>query len=320
MPTKQAHFVPQTYLRGFIFDEKKERVYAYNSRSKLITPTKIDTICSQNYLYRIKDADGNDSDEIEEALANDIEPKYQGWLNAVRSRKWLDNSTIADISVFIALQHLRVPGSMAFFEEVGERALKDAAKEELSKLLYDEDARKALMDEFKTEEPKRFRRMMVDNPDFDGQLTKQNIQNMIDEKGLELTVDIGKNNVIRGIFEQILPVADEFMRRGWHMIFAPEGHEFITSDMPAFVAKRLPGGVIHFSYGGFGRLDSEVIFPMAKDVCIVVRGPEYFQKSGVVSPAEVDMINRMVSSRPNLQYLISSSRDLIEHYHRYLQS
>jgi hypothetical protein len=112
MATKQAHFVPQTYLRGFLFDEKKERVYAYNSRSNLITPTKIDKICSQNYLYRIKDKDGKDSDEIEEMLAKDIESKYQGWLNTVRLGEWIDNATIADISIFIALQHLRTPSKI----------------------------------------------------------------------------------------------------------------------------------------------------------------------------------------------------------------
>lgn len=319
MATKQAHFVPQTYLRGFLFDEKKEKVYAYNSRSKLITPTRIDKICSQNYLYRVKDKDDNDSDEIEEMLAKDIEPKYQGWLDAVRSGKWLDNSTIADISVFIALQHLRVPSTMAFFEEMGVNALRNAAKDELLKLL-DDDARKAMMDEFKRDDPARFEKLLKENPDFTGELSKQDIQDMIDENNMKLTVDIGKNNVIRGIFEQVLPIADTFIRRGWHIMFAPDGYEFITSDMPAFVAKRMPDGVIHFSFGGFGRLDSEIVFPMAKDVCIVINGPEYFQKAGVVTPAAVDIINRMVSSRPNLQYLISAQQSLVERYSRYLSS
>ena len=317
MPTKQAHFVPQTYLRGFLFDEKKEKVYAYNSRSKLITPTRIDKICSQNYLYRVKDKDDNDSDEIEETLAKDIEPKYQGWLDAARSGKWLDNSTIADISIFIALQHLRVPSTMTFFEEMGVKALKDAAKDELSKLL-DDDARNAMMDEFKNEDPARFEKLLKENPDFTGELSKQDIQNMIEENNMKLTVDIGKNNVIRGIFEQVLPIADTFIRRGWHIMFAPDGYEFITSDMPAFVAKRVPNGVVHFSFGGFGRLDSEIVFPMAKDVCVVISGPEYFQKSGVVTPLAIETINRMVSSRPNLQYLISSQRPLVEKYSRYL--
>ena len=317
MPTKQAHFVPQTYLRGFLFDEKKEKVYAYNSRTELVTPTRINKICSQNYLYRVKDKDDNDSDEIEDTLAKDIEPKYQGWLNAVRPGKRLDNATIADISVFIALQHLRVPSTMGFFEEMGVKSLKDAAKAELSKLL-DDDARRLMMDEFKKEDPIRFEKLVSENPDFTGEISKQNIQDMIDENDIKLTIDIGKNNVIRGVFEQVLPIADVFMRRGWHIMFAPEGYEFITSDMPAFVAKRVPNGVIHFSYGGFGRMDSEIVFPMAKDVCVVISGPEYFQKAGVVTPAAVDIINRMVSSRPNLQYLISAQKSLVEGYSRYL--
>ena len=319
MATKQAHFVPQTYLRGFLFDEKKERTYAYNSRSKMITPTRIDKICSQSYLYRVKDKDDNDSDEIEEMLAKDIEPKYQGWLNTVRLGEWIDNATIADISIFIALQHLRTPSTMDFFEETGIKFLKDVLKDELSKLL-DDNARKAMMDEFKKDDPARFEKLLKENPDFTGELSKQDIQDMIDENNMKLTIDIGKNNVIRGIFEQVLPIAEKFIRRGWYIMFAPDSYEFITSDMPAFVAKRMSNGVIHFSFGGFGRLDSEIVFPMAKDVCIMISGPEYFQKAGVVTPETVDIINRMVSSRPNIQYLISAQRSLVERYSRYLTS
>ena len=171
MATKQAHFVPQTYLRGFLFDEKKERTYAYNSRSKMITPTRIDKICSQSYLYRVKDKDDNDSDEIEEMLAKDIEPKYQGWLNTVRLGEWIDNATIADISIFIALQHLRTPSTMDFFEETGIKFLKDVLKDELSKLL-DDNARKAMMDEFKKDDPVRFEKLLKENPDFTGELSR----------------------------------------------------------------------------------------------------------------------------------------------------
>lgn len=143
---------------------------------------------------------------------------------------------------------------------------------------------------------------------------------MIDENNMKLTIDIGKNNVIRGIFEQVPPIAEKFIRRGWHIMFAPDSYEFITSDMPAFVAKLMPDGVIYFSFGGFGRLDSDIIFPIAKDVCIVINGPEYFQKVGVVTPETVDIINRMVSSRPNIQYLISAQQPLVKKHSRYLTS
>lgn len=320
MATKQAHFVPQTYLRGFLFDEKKEKVYAYNLQSRRIAPTRIDKICSQNYLYRVKDGDGNDSDEIEEMLAKHIEPKYQDWLDAVRLGKQLDNSTLADISIFIALQHLRVPSTIDFFEETGRKALKDAFKDELSRLLDDDNARKSIMDEFRRDDPARFEKLLKESPSFTGELSRQDIQDMIDENNMKLTIDIGKNNVIKAVFEQVLPMADQFIRRGWHIMFAPEGYEFITSDMPSFVAKRVPSGVIHFSFGGFGRLDSDIVFPMAKDVCIVINGPKYFQRAGVVKPVAVDIINRIVSSRPNLQYIISSQRNLVEEYSRHLPS
>ena len=82
----------------------------------------------------------------------------------------------------------------------------------------------------------------------------------------------------------------------------------------------LPIGVIHFSFGGFGRIDSEIIFPMAKDVCIVIDVADYAQESGIVTQVAMEIINRMVASRPNLQYLISSQKSLVEKYSKYLRS
>ena len=56
--TKKQHYVPQVYLRGFSVDSKRVWSYAVNSiENGRCVP--IESVCRENYLYEIKDNDGN---------------------------------------------------------------------------------------------------------------------------------------------------------------------------------------------------------------------------------------------------------------------
>ena len=56
--TKKQHYVPQVYLRGFSGDSKRVWSYAVNSiENGRCVP--IESVCRENYLYEIKDNDGN---------------------------------------------------------------------------------------------------------------------------------------------------------------------------------------------------------------------------------------------------------------------
>ena len=56
--TKKQHYVPQVYLRGFSGDRKRIWSYTVNSiENGRCVP--IESVCRENYLYEIKDNDGN---------------------------------------------------------------------------------------------------------------------------------------------------------------------------------------------------------------------------------------------------------------------
>jgi hypothetical protein len=312
---KKAHFVPKAYLKGFTYDKSHKMVYAYNKKAGMFN-SSITDICTKKYIYRLEIAAAGGLDFIEKMLGSEIEPKYSGWVSSIRDKKPLDNSSLADLSIFIVLQHLRVPGSLEFLRSQQVSALKDYAKEKLSELL-DENARNELWKTFQDERPAQYQQIIKDHPEYKDHLSEEVIRKMINEDGVKLNIDPGKNNILSSMLDLVSPVADKFIRRGWNFLFASEGTEFITSDMPAFVAIPTGDGVLHFTQGGFGRSDAVIFFPVAKDVCAVIGGAEYSQKFYLATPEKVDEINRIVATRPSLLYLISSSKELVEKYYIY---
>lgn len=312
MSVQQAHFVPQTYLRGFSFDKKRKKVYAYNTMTGDIRPSAIDTICSQRYLYQIKDADGMPSDEIEDFLAKEIEPRYSGWLERIRRKEALDNPAIADLAHYVALQHVRVPDSLSHTEEIGEQAFRETANEQWAKLLDDQEREKVLK-ELEEAYPEEFAELRRKFPDFSGKLSRQDIQDIIDGRGYELEIDIGKNNIIATMLKSISFVAEQIVSSGWTFISAPEGKEFITTDMPCYVMIPVPGGAISFKQGGFGHPGAHVVLPLAKDVCLLIKQGDYYQKFGVCKPDFVDQIN-LLTAKHYKQYIIGSHKPVIEPY------
>lgn len=312
---KKAHFVPKAYLKGFSYDKERKMVYAYNKKAGIFN-TSIRDICTKKYIYRLEVAEDGNLDFIENTLAGEIEPKYSGWVSTIQDRKYLEKSAIADLSTFIALQHLRVPGSIEFIRNQQIKDLKDFAKDELKDLL-DKSERDKLWADFKKERPEYYRKAIKQHPDWQDTLPEEIVQKMIEEDGMELQIDPGKNNTLIAMMDSILPVADLFMRRKWNFLFAPKGSQFITSDMPAFVAIPMPQGVVHFEYGGFGRGDASIFFPISKKVCAIIDGDVYEQNFYKTTKKKVNEINRIIASRPSLDYVISSSEKLVVKYSKF---
>lgn len=312
---KKAHFVPVSYLRGFTHDDKNKMTYAYSPKAGVFT-TSIRDICTKKYIYRLEEAEDGNLDYIEDTLANKIEPKYLQWLKTIEEKRALDNPAIADLSIFITLQHLRVPGSLKFLHDQQVAAWKGYAKEQL-KELYKDAERDSLWKAFQREQPEHYEQVIAQYPEWKNGLPKEIIEKMVNEEGITLKIDPRKNNVLVSMIDLIMPTADQFLRRTWNFLFAPDGTEFITSDMPAFVAIPTGKGVIHFTQGGFGRTDAVIFFPLSKNVCVVIGGTEYVQNFYLATDEKVDEINRIVATRPVLTFLISSSKELVEKYSKY---
>jgi hypothetical protein len=310
MSTQQAHFIPQTYLREFSFDLKRKKVYAYNEKTGDVRPSSIDTICSRRYLYQVQDADGAPSDEIEDYLAKEVEPRYADWLALIRQKERLENSVIADLAHYVALQHVRTPTSLDHTEDLGKQVFIESTNEQWAKLLED-DERRRVMAKMEKAHPEVFAKARQQNPDAEEYLTRQDIQDIIDGKGVELQIDVGKNNIIKSMLEQVSFIAEKIVASGWNFVFAPEGKEFITTDKPAYVMIPALGGVVTFKVGGFGRPGAGVVFPLARDVCLMIEQGDYYQKFGTARPEWVDRINGLTAAHHE-QYIIGHTEAVVQ--------
>ena len=79
-----------------------------------------------------------------------------------------------------------------------------------------------------------------------------------------------RNNFISDLLELAEQGAGVLLRKSpWRILRPPEGVEFVTSDNPLVTFVLLGNGVLHPGYG-FGREDSDALFPLAPDACLLM--------------------------------------------------
>jgi len=256
-PSKQ-HYLPQVYLRGFAHDNEKLKVYSLKQPYAKISSKSIKGICYEPGLYDTDDENGEKTDEIEKVFfAKHIEPIFNRLLATVKDKKWLSNSDIADLSIYISLQLLRLPSSF--------RVINNLMTDSLVKNGY-----------HKIE-------------------TLPNNKETIDDR--EVILKISKDDTIRAAFSLATPLSDKLCRMKWIFMFAPRGTAFITSDMPVAVISPESNGYSRTDFGGFGLPGAITIFPLSKDICIFLQNGDYGQSFPTISKHATKDINGVMSDK-----------------------
>lgn len=302
MPAKQHHYLPQTYLRGFLCDAEKEKVFAYHRFTKKITTSKISEICSKNKLYEVIDENGNKSDEIEnDFFAQKIEPIFNPLMTQVHKKSPLTNPQIADLAIYISLQLLRLPSTFKIFKQIYSSMLTERADAWFLEML-DDEKRERLVAEYAKE-----------HPSSDLSFEKKDVMKYFDGTGIKVTPQIPHNNVVRASIELAAPLSDRILRRDWEFIFAPPGAAFITSDMP--VAVIIPSGSEweRMKFGGLALPGSIVIFPLSKDICVLIQHGRYRQSFPDGTKRFVKDINNTLAGAFE-HYLVSHSDRLLRKF------
>ncbi len=303
MPTKNHHFVPQTYLRGFAFNKnkskKKQEVYAFDKSNNKIEQHLVKDICHAEYLYQTEDANGDKELIVEESFARGPENRFPYLVKKVEERKWLSNPDIADLAYCISSQLLRLPTTLQFIEKIGRDELGETANKEWAKLL-DDDYRDKVMAEFKLE-----------HPEFDHELTRENVQNIIDGKKIKVEYDIPRNNILITSLEMVDGFADSLLKMGWNFQYAPDGESFITSDIPVYAMARIDGIWRRMIYGGHEFEKAITVFPLTDKICISIANTKYYQDFKTVTADAVREMNTTTSMLFD-KYLIGSSKVQLE--------
>lgn len=305
MSAKNHHYIPQTYLRGFAFNKNKskrqQKVYAFDKSSGRVEDTLIKDICHAEYLYETEDINGGKELIVEESFSRGPENRFPYLVKKVEERKWLSNPDIADLAYCIASQLLRLPTTLQVIEQIGLDALGDATNKEWAKLL-DDNYRNKVMAEFK-----------IEHPEFDHELTRENVQDIIDGKKLEVEFDIPKNNILITSLEMVDGFADSLLKMGWNFQYAPEGEKFITSDIPVYAMARIDGIWRRALFGGHELKKAITVFPLTDNVCISIANTQYYQDFKTITPDAVRQMNTTTAMLFD-KYLIGSTEELVKRF------
>jgi hypothetical protein len=305
MSAKNHHYIPQTYLRGFSFNKnkskKQQKVYAFDKSDRKVEEHFVKDICHAEYLYQTETENGDKELVIEEGFSRSTENRFPYLVNKVKERKWLSNPDIADLAMYIASQLLRLPTSLEVIKRIGLDALGEAANKEWAKLL-DDGYRQKVMDEFK-----------IHHPDFKHELTRQNVQDIIDGKKLKVEYEIPKNNILITSLEMVEGLAASLLKMGWNFQYAPEGEKFITSDMPVYAMARVDGIWRRMIYGGHELEKAITVFPLNDSICISIANTQYYQDFKTITPEAVKDMNTTTAMLFD-KYLIGSSKEIVERF------
>lgn len=119
------HYVPQSLLRGFIFDEDREQIYTFDKQTRRSFPTTIRNIAAERDFYTLAG-----SDALDRAM-NRADNLVSPILHRLRAKKCLRALSSLDLGMlagFAALQMLRTRNQLELYLDMGVRIADHLAK------------------------------------------------------------------------------------------------------------------------------------------------------------------------------------------------
>jgi len=246
MRSKRHHAVPQFYLKGFCGSD--ELLWLHDLKD--LTAVKVNTEDSlvEKYLYSPETGENPHDDSIESMLAEYIDGPTVKPLSKLVNGIRLSDEERAQVALFIAFQEYRVPQMRDQINKL---------TTEIAQLVLDVSAQ-----------------------------NQEYIQKTLDKSEYKLSEDDIKKTIsaiIDGKFEikatkvswlhamrTPIDIASTIYNMPWAIITAPEGFEFLTSDVP--VVKILTDRDVPNIYsGGWLSPSAEGTFALNTKTCLAIR-------------------------------------------------
>lgn len=119
------HYVPQSLLRGFIFDEDREQIYTFDKQTCRSFPTTIRNIAAERDFYTLGGSDALDR------VMNRADGLVSPILRSLREKKCLRALNSMDLGMlagFAALQMLRTRNQLELYIDMGVQIADHLAK------------------------------------------------------------------------------------------------------------------------------------------------------------------------------------------------
>ncbi|EKN5986061.1 DUF4238 domain-containing protein [Yersinia enterocolitica] len=240
---KNQHYVSQSYLRRFTIDGEKSLIWSFDKKANkfLKNTSSINKICCEDYYYYQLDEGGNvDHTKLEDAIS-EIEKIGNDILNEIIGMSSMPIVSIppekrGHLSFYIAFMLTRGPSYRDAIHEVHGFAAKSMLRQ-----LYSQGA-------------------LNDVPEL--------IQASIKEKGLEAVIQTSVHKFVslEPMIRSAQQISLSFLKKGWVLLNAQDGSEFITSDTPVIFYSVIS----NCDSIGPGHINAEAIFPISKKLCLVI--------------------------------------------------
>lgn len=219
--TKQSknddHYVPRLHLKEFYGRDNK--LWVYDRLYDSYTQKSAGAIAYIPNYYTTDTVDQKDSRDVEHMFSK-VESVAKPLLDKLAHSSPLTRDDRGNLSMYFALQHLRVPATEKQLTEATILAYKGV-----------HDAFINIMTENKQAFEHTYRDLMA-NIKTEDRITKDEFRKIITDKGYELNVEVPRSYNLFNSLEMAEEIANALYIMDWHVLTAPKGHAFITSDNP----------------------------------------------------------------------------------------
>jgi Protein of unknown function (DUF4238) len=246
---RAQHYIPKFYLKGFADPTGTLWVY---ERFKVLRSSKPKKEANRSDYYT--HFEHGERDETAEEVLKDIESVVAPIIRKLANPQYqLTEENAAKLYMFVASLFARVPSWRSYM---------NAAVADMAKRIQQKGA----------QEREKFHRWCADFEQKTGRqlpVTYEELRQYV-IKG-DYTIKQGSDAYNLGMmFKSAITVAKELATFACEILYAPEGHVFITSDAPVFTVR--PDGRGQAEIGmGFGWRGVEVYLPLNKRACLRLR-------------------------------------------------
>ncbi len=296
---KNHHYVSQSYLRAWASHHKiwTFRTLVSHSEVPEWSQSSIRSIANHQHLFTRTIA-GDESDEIEIWMDQEIETPAQTALSKARSNESLNRQEWECLLKFVALHDIRSPAN--YIERMKRWTLEmpgvieEAMQSAVNKM--ESDRRQGYIPTYELD---------VDTKMIPMRLTKE--VNPESEKGqFKTEVILGRGLWLFSIRHVLTNTYKVLNKHTWNILSAPEGMQWITSDNPVVRLNYYGGGSYDFK-GGWDNEGGEIIFPLSPELLLYTQAGNEVRMNAV-SRELATTINRFIAENAH-RHIFSSKPD-----------
>lgn len=298
---KNHHYVSQSYLKAWA--NKHHRIWTYRTLvSHNAVPewsqSSIRSIADHQHLFT-RTIVGDESDEVEVWMDQEIESPAQIALSKARSNKPLNGQEWECLLRFVALHDIRSPAN--YIEHMKRWKL------EMPNIM--EEVMQATINMLEAGNDQGHNPANESNPDskmIPMKVTKE-ISTDSEWGQLKTEVLLGRGLWLFSIRHVLLNTYRVLNTHTWSILQAPEGMEWITSDNPVVKLNYYGEGSYDFK-GGWGNEGSEIIFPLSPELLLYTQVGNK-ARMNTVSIELATTLNRFIAENAHRHIFASNPTD-----------